>query len=323
MSKKCSKCLEIAEDSDVFCSKCGSQTFVQEANDNDEQVVELNLGHIKEEEDNGVGFNTPQEEHSIKTEEQVNEQVVNQKSSLDAKPNTEPVADSKPVVQSANPVPNANFVVRNPQYDNPNGSPSPINGGSAVKHRKKRKQPKVLIGICGIVGVILLVLSLTLFLLLFLAGDDDAKYNPASTFTEKNSISIGNDVNGYIRVPNTWKKVENGAQDGSIVYTDNLENGLWYVVSGFADSGKTSPHEWANSTYTSLVSQGVMEAGIDREVVNNYETYKVVCFKPNVGRYLASWYFNTSDGRTHYIAVEGPDAINDFYNMIYTYREKN
>lgn len=340
MAKKCSKCSALADDDAVFCSKCGNQSFDAVEN-NDEKVVELDLGHIGDEKDNGVGFDTPEKEHSVTTEEEVVSQVSTQQSAQnnnvqasEIKPvqnnnaqasEIKPVQnnvtnESKEITPSANPAPNPNFEVRNPQYD---GTSQPVSGVTVIKKKKKKDNHKVIMTICGIVGVILLVLSLTLFLLIFLAGDDDSQYNPASTFTEKNSISIGNEVNGYIRVPNSWKKVEAGVQGNEIVYTDDLEKGSWYIVSGVADSGVTNPQDWANSTYTALVSQGVMEAGINREVVNNYETYKVVCFKPAINKYLASWYFNTSDGRTHYISIEGPDAINDFYNMIYTYREKN
>lgn len=340
MAKKCSKCSVLADDDAVFCSKCGNQSF-DAVEDNDEKVVELDLGHIGDEEDNGVGFDTPEKEHSISTEEQVVSQVNaqvqqpvqnsnNQASEINPTQNNNQASEVKPVNNikesneispSANPAPNPNFEVRNPQYD---GTSQPVSGVTVIKTKKKKKDNhKVIMTICGIVGVILLVLSLTLFLLIFLAGNDDSQYNPASTFTEKNSISIGNEVNGYIRVPNSWKKVEAGVQGNEIVYTDDLEKSSWYIVSGVVDSGVTNPQDWANSTYTALVSQGVMEAGINREVVNNYETYKVVCFKPAISKYLASWYFNTSDGRTHYISIEGPDAINDFYNMIYTYREKN
>lgn len=310
MSKKCISCNEYVDDNALFCPKCGKQEF-EVVSSNSGNPANYNLGQIGENKDNGVGFDTVEVEHSISGDQNV--QTINQPQ---AQPQVQAVSQPQSQVQEQI-APTPSGVIDNSFFNN-QGVPA-----QKKKKKKTRIDGKVIWTISGIIGTILLVVSLVLFILLALAGTDEDEpniYDPASYFTEKNSKLIGNDDFGYIRIPSTWEDVTESFDGSSIVFTDSITNSKWYILLTYVNDGITTPDALATNSYNGLLADGALEVSVNQETVNSFSTYKLVGYKPNEQRYVAAWFFTTAEGKTRYIAIEGADRVNEFYNMIYTYK---
>lgn len=143
-----------------------------------------------------------------------------------------------------------------------------------------------------------------------------SKEESAKKFKEEGK-RVGSEDFGYISVPKNWYKFYD--VDGNNTLQYSYAN-VWIATLYAIDADIADSLSYASSVYASLEEDGVEELKVATVPVNDYTTYQVSCYYPNENIWLGCWFIDGEDGKTHYIAVEGPDvSSNYFYDIVLTF----
>lgn len=83
-------------------------------------------------------------------------------------------------------------------------------------------------------------------------------------------------------------------------------------------SSTISSRDYANNIKEFLKSKGVISRDIN-DKVGSYNAYRISGYYPEYNRYIKIWCFETEDGNTRYISIEGSDNVSYKYDIINTY----
>ena len=204
-----------------------------------------------------------------------------------------------------------------------NQIPKPISSLNANKvSRKKKKSNSNIIHIIALVIGSLVALVIIGFLFTFGLSyinnlDNGGKNNtPKLELNSKNSYRVGSKDYGYVSVPNSWSPFGLSPENQTIQYTDGTG---WIVTLYSVDQSTITAKNWANNIVAQMNSVGASDIGMEETEVNEFGGYKLFGYYSNVSTYLAAWVINGNDGKVHYIAIEGPERYNDFYDIIFTF----
>ncbi len=136
---------------------------------------------------------------------------------------------------------------------------------------------------------------------------------------------VGNDDFGYLEIPNNW--VDFHDVDGS----DSLQwsYGLSYIVSlyAFGDKAEGTAKEYADSYMAQKKADssvtGVTGATVTIGDKKQYTAYQVYMYYPADSTYLVTYWFETEDGNVHYIALEGPEGVENYTSIPESFRTTN
>ena len=127
----------------------------------------------------------------------------------------------------------------------------------------------------------------------------------------ESTITIGDDNYGYVKVPKNWHKFVDVDGNTTFQYTDIGQYG--YIITLQYYEENISPLTAATNVKNSIVSEG-NTAEVHYTKISTYYGY-VVNAKYTDGTYLDAYLFKASDGKLHYVAIEGPDNTNDSFKI--------
>lgn len=144
--------------------------------------------------------------------------------------------------------------------------------------------------------------------------------NTNSNATTNNDTKVvGDDNYGYISIPSNWNKFYDVDGNNSLQYSyANV-----YIVSLNVLEGTSSAKEYAtnymsnkkNSSEVTGVTGATVTIGKNKE----YTAYQVYMYYPSDSTYLVTYWFETGDGKVHYIALEGPQELDGVKITDYLY----
>lgn len=183
-----------------------------------------------------------------------------------------------------------------------------------------KKDNKILI---AIIATVLVIIALIIAIVVIKNGGSDnsenEQYNTNTNYNKQNTgdeISgntkyIGNSEIGYIKVPTDWVPFSDVNAPDAFQYSDPKSK---YIVS--LSAVKTTQIDaltWFNNVKDYLEKQGELtniKAGATKLSV--YDAYQLYGYYDKDGMVLVVWTFDTPNGYTHYISLEGDLAINDY-----------
>ncbi len=143
-----------------------------------------------------------------------------------------------------------------------------------------------------------------------------SKEESAKKFKEEGK-RVGSEEFGYISVPKNWGKFYDIDVNDTLQYS---YANVWIATLYAIDAEIADSLGYASSVYASLEADGVENLNVATVPVNDYTAYQISCYYPNENVWLGCWFIDGEDGKTHYIAVEGPDvSSNYFYDIVLTF----
>lgn len=205
--------------------------------------------------------------------------------------------------------------VQQPQIARPTTSPT------AKKRNKRKTSGKQVIQTIALIIGSLFALVVIGFLVTFgitylKTLDTNKQPEPKLELNSKNSYRVGSKDYGYVSVPNSWTPFGLSPENQTIQYTDGAG---WIVTLYSVDQSTITAKSWANNIIAQMNSVGASDIGMEETTINDFGGYKLFGYYSSVTTYLAAWVINGNDGKVHYIAIEGPERYNDFYDIIYTF----
>ena len=128
---------------------------------------------------------------------------------------------------------------------------------------------------------------------------------------------IGSEEYGYIKVPNNWLKFLDVDGNDTIQYS---YANVWIATVFAIEDESITPYKYAQSIFNGVKSEGATNVKLTMETIaDEYYGYKVSCYYPNSNVYLNCWVFEDDNDVKHYIAIEGPEKENDYYDLVNTF----
>lgn len=145
-----------------------------------------------------------------------------------------------------------------------------------------------------------------------------SKEESAKKFKEEGK-RIGSEDYGYVSVPKNWTRFYDADASSTLQYS---YANVWIVTLYAVDAEQMDALSYASGVYNSLEEDGVEGLLGGKLTINDHNAYQVTCYYKEDNVYLACWFIEGNDGKTHYVAVEGPDSSSDyFYNIVLTFAE--
>ena len=128
---------------------------------------------------------------------------------------------------------------------------------------------------------------------------------------------VGSEEFGYIKVPNNWVKFVDVESNDTIQYS---YANTW-ITTIYATKSDMSLSNYANTVYSNFKDDGANFVTLRKEKITekNYNAYKITCYYEDDNVYVRCWTFEDENGIKHYIAIEGPEKENDYYDLINTF----
>ena len=199
---------------------------------------------------------------------------------------------------------------QNPYYNQNNNYLADPDNGKKKKFNFKFNK-KILIG-CGI--VLAIIIAVVLFVVL--GGSKSEEKKPETVNTEDRII--GDNTYGYITVPSDWLKFEDIDNVRGIQYTDR--NGEYIITMDSEKTSTITAQNWYNAMIDRFKNNGVKDIATENVNVDKYEAFHVYGFHEESKVWLSVWCFETEDGITHYIGIEGPDYNNEYFKLVYNFK---
>lgn len=150
--------------------------------------------------------------------------------------------------------------------------------------------------------------------------ENDSNVLDGETWDSYNeSKTIGNDEYGYVKVPNDWVEFHDVNGNNMVQYS---YAGV-YIVSLYAyDGSQYSAKDYATAYATEMKkdeSAFLVDMKSYTENLNDmYDAYIVSMSFPDDNSELYTYWFEAEDGKVHYIAIEGPEKLEEksFYEFV-------
>lgn len=152
--------------------------------------------------------------------------------------------------------------------------------------------------------------------------DTITDYNDIDTYDSGNSRKyyntkrIGSADYGYLSVNNNWHRFHD--VDGNNTLQYSYAN-VWIISMYAVDSKTLDSNTYANNVKTKMESENATMITSTTSFVGNYKAYKVSGYYSDDNAWLMTWFFEASDGKTHYISIEGPDRYSENFDIINTF----
>jgi hypothetical protein len=138
--------------------------------------------------------------------------------------------------------------------------------------------------------------------------------NPQIVYDDSTKV-VGDNNSGYIVVPNDWIK---------FIDEDNpIENGYQYsdIDSDYIITVSTiniTKDEYKNILLQSLSGSSSVNSSSTKFL--NYDAEQISAYVEASKSWISAIFFNTEDGKLHFIGIEGPDIDNEFFNITNSYK---
>lgn len=118
---------------------------------------------------------------------------------------------------------------------------------------------------------------------------------------------VGSPAYGYVTIPGDWEEYQDSSSNTSLQYT----NGSYIITLKAIDSKDSDALTYATAVKQKFINDGVDTTGATVSL-GKYKAYQVYGYYTSVQKWHVCWIFEAEDGKTHYIAVEGPEKTSEF-----------
>lgn len=143
-----------------------------------------------------------------------------------------------------------------------------------------------------------------------ISRDDDYYYPDEVDDGEEETPTgkyIGNSKYGYLNVTDYWTTYHDDNTGSTLQYRSGL-----YVITMYAvPTSQLSAYDYADRIYDKLEEDEASSLTSAKVMMGSYMAYRVSGYYSEVNTWLSTWTFETDDGMTRYISVEGPDKENN------------
>ncbi len=318
MAKFCNKCNSPIEEEGYFCTECGSND-IRDDKDESEEPKE-----------------TPIVEQDNHSEESIPEIETSQAESFGEKSIEQLMKSTIKPIENAETNVKENEDQQNNELNNieiePEKNKQENNNFTPKKAIHKKKNSNTILKIIFAIVVIIAVGLIIFFIYSQGKKEEEKSYTKTSQeqkdikdqidytkiFTPENSFRVGNEKTGYISIPNTWAQVIQPPGSNVQQYTDGNS---WVVTLMSTDTSQYSAETYANSIYDSIKQGGGQNIETGKTKIAGYTALTIMASYPKLNKYLTTWCFESKLGKTHYLAIEGPESNGDNYNIIYSFKE--
>lgn len=143
--------------------------------------------------------------------------------------------------------------------------------------------------------------------------------NPGTTPTTPGTTStvpagkqkVGDKDFGYVLIPSNWTKFVDPDAPSTLQYS---YANLYILTMAHVPTSSMSAYQYATSYATRMKSEGV-DVKTATVKMGDYTAYQVYGKYESENTWLVAWIFETQDGQTRSLAVEGPDAANEAFKI--------
>ena len=145
--------------------------------------------------------------------------------------------------------------------------------------------------------------------------------NTINTNTAENTTNgqrVGNSEMGYVTVPSNWTRFfDPDSPSGTFQYSyANV-----YIITLFSvDKNGLSAETYAKYLESELKDEGTTNVTSGPATIGKYNAYKVQGYYSSENIWLDCYYFETEDGKMHYVAMEGPDKNSEYFKIPNTFK---
>lgn len=209
-------------------------------------------------------------------------------------PNSAPIKqmpsnNSSPLMEPIKPI-NSNL---NSNYSN-NGS--------------KKSKMSIIISVVGLLVLALIVFVVFRFIIPSVTSDN----------TEETLVYsiVGDDTNGYLKLPGEWAIFDNDDENPALQYIDSMD----CIISLQAINKVNDTINAENLAEEAVERMTDSEEAIDninseKTTVANYDAYQVYGHYTDDDIWLIEWFFETGDDNVYYIALEGTEFFEEYFNI--------
>ena len=122
---------------------------------------------------------------------------------------------------------------------------------------------------------------------------------------------VGDKDNGYVLIPSNWTRFIDPDATQTLQYS---YANLYILTMMNTDTTKLSAYQYASNYAKSIQSEGITPTTAMANM-GNYTAYQVYARYTSDNTWLVAWFFETPNGKTHCISVEGPDASNEAFKI--------
>ena len=133
-----------------------------------------------------------------------------------------------------------------------------------------------------------------------------------------NAVTVGDNINGFIKVPSNWTKNNTVDNSVSYVYGDNS------ITLETIQNSDDTLDSYADLYYNTKIYDGnygnVTKMG---KIIGSYSGYEIYMYNVVTYRFVYSFWFETDDDNIHFMSLEGPsegeNKVTEFLFITETY----
>jgi len=205
--------------------------------------------------------------------------------------------------------------------------PTPNNGNMPTPQKPKNssgvKKMLPLIIIAGVLGLILVILFVVLLVKVVFnksTPESPPQQNPDPSVVENNNKKVGTDTHGYVEVPNDWVAFYDTQVTDTTLIQFSSQDKKYIISLGYFPVGQTDSKKAAAALALNLKNANAtdLKAWDDITIGSYTNVYKVQGTYTD-GITLAGYFFQTSDGATRCVMIEGPNKDDKSFGIPYTF----
>ena len=92
-----------------------------------------------------------------------------------------------------------------------------------------------------------------------------------------------------------------------------------YLALFYVDANELSAEGYADNLKTALEDRGATNISVTPATIGEFQGYKVSSHYEALNKWLYCYTFETNDGKTRYISLEGPEQTHEYYDIYQTF----
>ena len=207
------------------------------------------------------------------------------------------------------------------------GQPMQQMPGQALAGEKKKPNIKVIAGIA--VSIIVIIVSA---IVIVMALNPDKPVQPMDVqgnAEDKPDINngggggeetvstqrIGNEMHGYVSVPEEWTQMTSGLTGNEFGYAD-ADGATKVIMNSAAISETMTAKLFADGQFATAREGGMSQPQMASKKVGEYDGYEISYYSQEDSEWTYKFVFEAEDGRVHYVRVIATDNTNTLIESI-------
>ena len=198
--------------------------------------------------------------------------------------------------------------------------------GQAPAGEKKKPNIKVIVGIA--VSIIVIIVSAIVIVMALnpdkpvepmgVQGNAEDKPDIDNGGGGEETVStqrIGNEMHGYVSVPEEWTQMTSGLTGNEYGYAD-ADGATKVIMNSAAISETMTAKLFADGQFATAREGGMSQPQMASKKVGEYDGYEISYYSQEDSEWTYKFVFEAEDGRVHYVRVIATDNTNTLIESI-------